>query len=361
LRDPKRSDVKKLARAVHARVMEPLQELIGDATKLLVSPDGELNLIPLEALVDAQNRYLVERYSFSYVTGRDLLRLRIARESKTAPVVVANPLFGEPQAASNSPASSSLALNRSRQKRVPRRDSMTGPDLSRVYFAPLTSTATEAQAIKALYPEAKIMSGADATETSLKQVAAPSILHIATHGFFLSDKPDSSREAPDSTRGVNATTKIENPLLRSGLALAEANLHTSTGDDGILTALEAAGLNLWGTKLVILSACDTGLGEIKNGEGVFGLRRAFVLAGTETLVMSLWQVSDYVTREIMTDYYKGLRQGLGRGDALRQVQLSMLKRNNRQHPFYWASFIQAGEWANLEGERSAMQKSPTGR
>ena len=110
-------------------------------------------------------------------------------------------------------------------------------------------------------------------------------------------------------------------------------------------------MNLWGTKLATLSACDTGLGEVKNGEGVYGLRRAFVLAGTESLVMSLWPVSDYVTREMMTAYYTGLKEGQGRNAALRQVQLNMLKRKEREHPFYWASFIQSGEWANLDGKR----------
>ena len=101
----------------------------------------------------------------------------------------------------------------------------------------------------------------------------------------------------------------------------------------------------------MLSACDTGLGEVKNGEGVYGLRRAFTLAGAESQVMSLWSVSDYATRELMTDYYKNLKQGMGRGAALRKVQLEMLKKNNRQHPFYWAAFIQSGEWANLDGKR----------
>ncbi len=110
-------------------------------------------------------------------------------------------------------------------------------------------------------------------------------------------------------------------------------------------------MNLWGTKLVTLSACDTGLGEVENGEGVYGFRRAFVLAGAETLVMSLWPVSDYVTREMMTAYYEGLRRNQGRGEALRQVKLQMMKRKDRRHPFYWASFIQAGEWASLDGKR----------
>ena len=139
--------------------------------------------------------------------------------------------------------------------------------------------------------------------------------------------------------------------MRSGLAFAGANLRNGSNDDGILTALEASGLNLWGTKLVVLSACDTGVGEVRNGEGVYGLRRAFVLAGAESLVMSLWPISDYTTRELMTNYYRNLKQGMGRGEALRQVQLDMLKQNPNLHPFYWANFIQSGEWANLDGKR----------
>src|SRR5207248_6355677 len=144
---------------------------------------------------------------------------------------------------------------------------------------------------------------------------APEILHIATHGFFLSDVGSNQATPPPDSRGVSAAAKVNNPLLRSGLALAGANIDVPGQDNGILTALEAANLNLWGTKLVTLSACDTGVGEVRSGEGVYGLRRAFFLAGAETLVMSLWPVSDYVTREIMTGYYRGLQQGLGRGDA----------------------------------------------
>src|SRR5262249_48300799 len=112
-------------------------------------------------------------------------------------------------------------------------------------------------------------------------------------------------------------------------------------------ALEASNLNLWGTKVVTLSACETGVGEVKNGEGVYGLRRAFFLAGAETLVMSLWAVSDSVTRNLMSTYYAGLKKGLERGEALRQAQLAMLQRKDRRHPFYWAGFIQSGEWRGL--------------
>jgi CHAT domain-containing protein len=145
-----------------------------------------------------------------------------------------------------------------------------------------------------------------------------------------------------------------------GLALAGANLNRSGAEKGILTALEASNLDLWGTKLVTLSACDTGVGEILNGEGVYGLRRAFLLAGAESVVMSLWPVSDYATREMMTSYYKGLRNGLGRSEALRQTKLAMLKRKGRRHPFYWASFIESGEWANLEGQRGGANQQIDG-
>src|SRR5262249_48520547 len=215
----------------------------------------------------------------------------------------------------------------------------------------LAATEREARSIQALFPDARLLTGVMATKSSLKQAAAPSILHIATHGFFLeagTDRSGAGRQAAPAPDGGRA--RIDNPLLRSGVALAGANLRQQR-DDGILTALEASGLNLWGTKLVTLSACDTGLGEVRTGEGVYGLRRAFIEAGAESLVMSLWPVSDYVTREMMTSYYAGLKQGLGRGEALRRVKLALIRRQDRQHPFYWASFIQSGEWANLDGKR----------
>ncbi len=348
LRDPKRRDAPQLGRAVEEKLMRPLRAFTADAKHLLISPDGALNLIPFEALVDEQGKYLLERYSFTYLTsGRDLLRMQVARESKGAPVIVADPLFGEPAIAQ---AAHGEARKTKAEAFARKRQSVTtGTDMSSVYFAPLGGTAQEAQAIKALFDDAQVMTAATATESAVKQINAPMILHIATHGFFLTDAETPAANG-EPTRAINARVKIENPLLRSGLALAGANINKGN-DDGILTALEASGLNLWGTKLVTLSACDTGVGEVKDGEGIYGLRRAFMLAGTETLVMSLWAVSDYVTREMMTNYYKNLKQGLGRGEALRQVQLAMLKRKERAHPFYWASFIQAGEWANLDGKR----------
>jgi CHAT domain-containing protein len=334
--------------------MRPVRVLLGPTRRLLISPDGALNLIPFAALVDERNQYLVERYSIGYLTsGRDLLRLQVPRQSKSEPLIVADPAFG-----AMAGAEIQLAAN---VRRSFTRHQTRGPlkNFSEAYFEPLPETGREARDIKKLLPQATVLTKDQANETALKKLSAPRILHIATHGFFLQDEEASVEKTrslslfggASDLRGSDWAAKIENPLLRSGLALAGFNQHKSGDDDGALTALEAAGLDLWGTKLVVLSACDTGVGEVKNGEGVYGLRRALVLAGSESQVMSLWKVSDYVTRLWMTDYYKGLKQGQGRGEALRQVQLKMLKGREFRHPFYWASFIQSGEWANLDGQR----------
>jgi CHAT domain-containing protein/Tfp pilus assembly protein PilF len=355
LRNSKRNDARKLARSLDERVMQPIRPLVGNAKHLLLSPDGELNLVPFEALLSEQDHYLVEDYAVTYLTtGRDLLRMQVGRESKSSPLVVADPLFGEPPFKSSGQEDHEKLDSAKFTKG--RRSITTGPDFSSVYFARLSGTAQEARNIQRLFPEAKVLTGQEATKSALKQVEAPRILHIATHGFFLEDaeasaSPEAQEGGATNSRAIQANVRVQNPLLRSGLALSGANLIRSGTEEGILTALEASSLDLWGTKLVTLSACDTGLGEVKNGEGVYGLRRAFFLAGTESLVMSLWPVSDYVTRELMVQYYAGLKKGLGRGEALRQAQLAMLKRKGRQHPFYWASFIQSGEWANLDGKR----------
>lgn len=349
LRDLRNKDTLQISRAGSEKIIEPIRALLGDAKHLLISPDGALNLIPFEALVDENNHYLIENYSFTYLTsGRDLLRMQKTGASQNKSLIITNPSFGEPP-------EQTIAVNKTRKtSNRSKRQSITATrNMSDIYFAPLSGTIQEARSIQALFPDAEFLTGTQATESALKQAVAPRILHIATHGFFLQDDGNSENNLSAATRSNVSKTesKIENPLLRSGLALAGANEHSSGDDDGVLTALEASGLNLWGTKLVVLSACDTGLGEVKNGEGVYGLRRAFTLAGAESLVMSLWSVSDYTTRELMTNYYKNLKQGIGRGGALREVQLEMMKRKGREHPFYWAAFIESGEWANLDGKR----------
>jgi len=358
LRDPKSVDVKRVARAVDAKVFQPLRPLLGDASRLLISPDGSLNLLPFAALVDERGRYVVERYSISFLTsGRDLLRLQIPRESKDGPLVVAAPDFGRRGQVE------ALSLEK-HGKDVLEGEVKAEPTRSAIkdfYFPPLPYAEREGEALRGLLPGATLLTKGQATKSALSQVRSPRLLHIATHSFFLEDQQLTSageRGAralnDDSERALQLLeargVRIESPLLRSGLALAGVNEHRED-DNGIMTALEVTGLNLWGTKLVALSACDTGVGEVKNGDGVHGLRRALVLAGAETQVMSLWAVSDKATRELMVAYYGRLKQGQGRGEALRQVQLEMLKNVNRRHPYYWASFIQSGEWANLDGKR----------
>ncbi len=356
LRDPKRRNVKALARAVDRLVMQPVRPLLGGSRRVFLAPDGALNLVPFAALVSERGQYLVSRYTFSYLSsGRDLLRPRTRPARSRSAMVVASPDFGE--TTGSGPAS---------ERVLKYRPGASGVVLAEAYFPPLPGTASEARTLKSLLPDAAIYTGAQATEALLKQVNGPRILHIATHGFFLGDEtpaPESARSlnpAEDSPGGLFAG----NPLLRSGLALAGANYLKSGQDDGILTALEAAGMDLSGTQLVALSACDTGVGEVKNGDGVYGLRRALTLAGAETQVMSLWPVSDRATRDLMIGYYRRLQRGEGRTDALREAQLRMLEsrasagsrsrpqRRTRDysHPYYWASFIQSGEWTSLDSQ-----------
>lgn len=357
LRDRRVTEVKKLGRTVDRLVMQPLRPLLGQTRRVLVAPDGALNLVPFAALVDGRNEYLIKRYHFSYLTsGRDLLRLQVKQPSRQNALVIANPDFG----------TSATTAGQTERGLVAR--PVTAPTegntsiLSVAFFPALPGTAGEASALKDLLPEAAIYSAHQATETQLKQANGPAILHVATHGFFLPDAATGTRGASTDS---SARLRLENPLLRSGLALAGANHLKGGADDGIFTALEAAGLDLWGTRLVVLSACDTGVGEVKTGEGVYGLRRALVLAGSETQVMSLWPVSDVATRDLMIAYYRGLQRGEARAAALHQVQLRMLERAERgltpdgrkqsaqhaqdySHPFYWASFILSGEDATLD-------------
>ena len=366
---PRSTNAKQVGQALFGKVVRPILPLLGNTSRLFLSPDGDLNLVPFGALVDDQGRYLVENYSITYLTsGRDLLRLKVHGNSKQGPVIFANPLFSQASDITNQTA---VAEAGERGRR--------SGDLRNARFRALPGTAEEARALASVLSGVKVWTGAQATEAALKQVAAPSMLHIATHGFFLPDQPfaevDSAAGLARLEPGAAAPTENrggENPLLRSGLALAGVNQHQSgPGEDGVLTALEAAGLDLWGTKLVVLSACETGLGEVKNGEGVYGLRRALVLAGSESQVMSLWQVSDAATRDLMAAYYQRLRSGEGRTEALRQVQLAMIHNDapsttssaparpgvgpelrkqseDRSHPFFWAAFIQSGDWRSVD-------------
>ena len=228
---------------------------------------------------------------------------------------------------------------------------------------PLEGTELEADAILPIVPNLQLFTGSQATENLLEQLQAPRILHIATHGFFLEDieciPTTGSRGMPDGdiifVPNPNfqpdckpTPSNLENPLLRSGLALAGANPRQSDEKDGILTASEVTRLKLYGTKLVVLSACETGVGSVATGEGVYGLRRAFVKSGAESQLMSLWKVDDYGTSELMSMYYQRIKNGEARSQAMRQVQLELLQAPFYQHPYYWGSFIFSGDWRPME-------------
>jgi CHAT domain-containing protein len=338
LRDPRRQDARALARQIDERVMRPVRALLGSETHLLVAPDGQLNLVPFVALVDERDRYAIERYTITYLSsGRDLLRRGLAPGRETsAPVVVADPDFG------------AAASKGSARREITHGDAQ---ELEGAVFAPLPATADEAKLVGKALGDARVLTREGATEAAVKQIAGPRVLHVATHGFFLGDVAPS----PEATRAMlsgglqpgQSPSWLQNPLLRSGLALAGANMRPEGAEDGILTAVETAGLDLWGTKLVVLSACNTGVGEVRTGEGVYGLRRALVLAGSESQVMTLWPVADRSTEELMVAYYRRLHTGEGRSEALRRVQLKMLEAKKHAHPFFWAAFIQSGDWAPL--------------
>lgn len=335
------SEVRRAARELDELVMRPIRRRLGGRTRLLISPENQLNLVPFAALVDEQGRYLINDYRISYLTsGRDLLRLQLARRAHDPPLIIANPDFENTAGWSSS---NSLPAPQSR-----------GGLLLDTKWSPLPGTESEARAIKKLLPTANLRVGAEATEAEMKRTNAPSVLHLATHGFFLADLPREERSWVALLRIVLGTARdvaqSENPMLRSGLALAGANHKRSGEEDGVLTAMEMAGLNLWGTKLVVLSGCQTGVGDVQTGEGVYGLRRAVVLAGAEAQVMSLWKVDDGVTASLMAEYYTNLlKKNRGRADALREVQLSMLAERNTSHPYYWAGFIESGAWTEVVG------------
>jgi CHAT domain-containing protein len=323
---PQLLDVRRLARGLDDKVFRPVRALIGEATHLLLSPDGALNLVPFGALVDEQDRYALSRYTFTYLTsGRDLLRLAIRMTPRQPPVILADPDFskGKSPADGGAPAAG------------PRTRGRRSFSLGDKRWDPLPGSAEEARKLKDLFSDALVYTGAEATEAVLKALTGPRLLHVATHGFFLPDQEH------DPTRAV------ENPLLRSGLVLSGANERESGEEDGVLTALEAASLDLWGTRLVVLSACETGVGEVQVGEGVQGLRRALVVAGSESQLLSLWRVDDEATRDLMVGYYRRLQSGAGRSEALREAQQALLADPKRAHPFFWAAFIPSGDWSPL--------------
>jgi len=328
-------------------IFASLQSALGKSRQIFLSPDGSLNLIPIEVLRDDKGRYLIETHTFHYVSaGRDIAGYGMIKEKGQKTLLMGDPDFD--LAAKQTAGENERPLTRSRQ--------MQGLTFSR-----LPGTKEEVEAIAALLGRSNCdtYTGETARESVLMQRNSPRILHLATHGFFLSDQ-DWSSLMDDKSRGITITAReapsgkkpvrIENPFLRAGLALAGANrsLAQEGVTEGILTAEKILGLNLRGTDLVVLSACETGVGDVKNGEGVYGLRRAFTQAGAKSLVMSLWEVPDKETKELMVSFYKNLQSGkMNRVAALRSAALKQREtvkaRYGSDNPYYWGAFVFLGE------------------
>jgi CHAT domain-containing protein/tetratricopeptide (TPR) repeat protein len=366
------------------RLLDPLLSALGNHTHLWLSPDGDLSRLPFELLPAREGgRLLLDTYRISYLAaGRDALRCGQPASRLPGPTqVAADPDFDLGAPPPHTALDSAPTTTASERKagfwsrlfgcrscepvadvraapRAPgpsRGDRRRSRDIGRAQPAQrLPATRLEGERVAVLLGVEPLLAGA-VLDQPLKSLRSPRILHLATHGFFLEDQsPDyaSGRRDLVAQPGPGTTDRLagarfENPLLRSGLLLAGFNTWRNGGqppdaaEDGMLTAEDVIGMDLLDTELVVLSACDTGLGEIHVGEGVFGLRRAFAVAGTKTLVMSLWKVPDAQTQELMVDFYSRILRGEGRAEALLQAQQAL--RTRYPDPYYWGAFICQGD------------------
>jgi CHAT domain-containing protein/tetratricopeptide (TPR) repeat protein len=363
-------------------VYMPLARQLTNVSHLIVCPDGQLSRLPFEMLpVAPGGKYLIEEKTISYVgSGREVVRLAAGPKSKvqsptssaiSKSVVMGNPDFDldfgsarVPRAVADvSSATNGLEAGRFQQRAGgPRSLRSRELDARGMKFAPLPGAGDEARAVAGLLgADCVLRLGKEAREAELKAVQSPRVLHLATHGFFLSDQEFKRTNAPSWVWSPAFTrpgppeggtpNDWENPLVRCGIALAGANHATritnAVAEDGLLTGLEASLLNLQGTELVILSACETGAGEVKIGEGVMSLRRAFRIAGAQTVLASHWKVSDKATSQLMTEFMRRWRGGTPRAQAWRETQLSLLRDksgNDFSNPYFWAAFTLTGQW-----------------
>jgi CHAT domain-containing protein/tetratricopeptide (TPR) repeat protein len=354
--------------ALRQLVWDRLASHMRDVKRVFIVPDGTLSLVPFAALPVARDSYLLEVAPvLHYLSAeRDLVPTSI----DTGPVghgllALGGPAFDDatvfgagqsrPGQATNSPAATT-------------RSAAPCDSVQTMTFPSLKGTLQEVRELSGLWStsaivsdeESRVLVGREATEPTLKKEAHRyRVLHFATHGFFVRDTCASAQPGTRAVGGlVNmsnpqyAALTAENPLLLSGLALAGANRRQTaspTEDDGILTAEEVASLNLAGVEWAVLSACGTGLGQIRTGEGVFGLRRAFQIAGARTVIMSLWSVEDDATRVWMQALYEGrLKRNLNTADAMHEASLRVLRARRdagqSTDPFFWAAFVAAGDW-----------------
>ena len=331
---------------------EPLNPALKDRTDVYLVPDGTLNILPISALVEKNRKYLIERIDLHILTSsRDLLPSHIPA-AKGGYMINAGPDYNTEEVTGKAV----LEKARSRSANTDVQSAIRGMSgLRGLRFDPLPGAEKEGQLIqKTVEGQGKptaIYSKANAQEKVLRDMKEPpEVLHIATHGFFLKADDTLRKRLLKLQRSSDFQFPPpgDNPLLRAGLAFAGINSNAQvlgdidTDNDGVLTALEVLSLDLTGTRLAILSACETGLGEVHEGEGVYGLRRAFQEAGAQSVVSSLWEVSDAGTQTLMAALYKRLLAGKTPHDALREAQLEMLRNSQWSMPYIWSAFFMVG-------------------
>jgi len=280
-----------------------LAKELKDKNSLIISPDGLLNFLPFEALYH-NGKYFIEEYQISYISsGREFVRETKREKAKPKYEMIC---FGNPDFNTTLPISDIRKLGKQNpDKKLDTWEQYTS-------FNPLGNA--EIEMIRALYKNnTLIYEGKRATVKNLMSVESPKILHLSTHGKFLNN------------------TNILNPMLRAGLAFTGANKSL----EGIVTALKLSALDLKDTELVVLSACESGIGKVQNAEGVVGLPKAFLQAGARNVVMSLWSVSNLKTTELMKYFYENINQGQTYATALRNAKIEMIE----MHPYYWSAFI----------------------
>ncbi len=330
-------------------IWAPLEEYLDAGSTVYFSASGSLHQVAFAALPIGGDSLLMDRHNLVQVSSTAQV-IQMRDEAQDTPESIS--LFGgiEYDVEPNDllAATKDLQNKKSTSRSLP--DDLTRGDK----WDYLSGTLTEVQSIhkialkNGIKPET--YSGASAVEERLKSLdgpQSPDVIHIATHGFFF---PDPYKERPEvfEFTGLSENTNVfrasDNPLLRSGLLFAGAN-STWQGaslpdgiDDGILTAYEVSHLYLGNTKLVVLSACETALGDIKGSEGVFGLQRAFKMAGAEYIMMSLWKVPDKETAEFMTYFYESWFGGQSISDAFHETQRAM-KLKYPNDPYKWAAFV----------------------
>ncbi|GAB3330747.1 CHAT domain-containing protein [Marivirga atlantica] len=335
----------------YSQYWKPIAAKTSKYNLIYLSPDGIYNQISINSLYNNETqKYVLEEQNIQLLTNtKDLIALRNPDNSKYADAGK-SALFGFPnynkgldnkdetQQVDASEIANNVSLDRGLRGSLSRY--IRGNSL----VTALPGTKEEVEKINILYQELtndapKVNLANEADELAVKRVNNPKVLHIATHGFFLEDAESEVESADDKY--------AQNPLLKSGMILAGANsfitsgVDEETGQDGILTAYEAMNLNLNATELVILSACETGLGDLKNGEGVYGLRRAFFVAGADAIIMSLWSVDDAATQELMTEFYKHWLGGKTKQEAFLMAQ--NFTKDKYKDPFYWGAFVMVGE------------------